>query len=413
MRAVLEASQWNDKLENRPRMAEVVAQPQYINAAKEVILGRMLGDYDYGDGRKEKDKLYMTFFDRQTNFPLKSHGVWWLSQFRRWGMVKEAPDYKGIVDRVHRPDIYREVAKDMGVEAPREDMKKETFFDGVDLRPRRAGEVRQELRRALDGVRRAMTRVTLGRASCCPLLGIAAVLALWAAAQPDGRARPAVAVKTWQESRRYVLDPFFKDGEMNQGIGRLAFYSLMRVGKGYLLALLIGTPIGFLLGLSRGFHQAFDPIIQFLRPISPLAWLPLGLVVFQKSEPAAIFTIALCAMWPTVINTAVGVRSINQDYLNVGRVLKLSRMKMLTEDHRPRLAALRLHRLPAVARPRLARHRRRRDADRHAGRRRLPLAGVQQPRLLPHHPERHHDRRHRLRARPADGRGRGPRSRRR
>jgi nitrate/nitrite transport system substrate-binding protein len=135
MAAVLEASQWNDKLENRPRMAEVVGQPQYVNAAREVILGRMLGDYDYGDGRKEKDKYYMTFFDRQTNFPLKSHGVWWLSQFRRWGMVKESPDYKGLVDRVHRPDIFREVAKDMGVETPREDMKKETLFDGVTFDP--------------------------------------------------------------------------------------------------------------------------------------------------------------------------------------------------------------------------------------------------------------------------------------
>jgi nitrate/nitrite transport system substrate-binding protein len=131
MRAVLEASQWCDKLENRPRLAEVVAQPQYINTAKEVLLGRLLGDYDYGDGRKEKDKLYMTFFDRQTNFPLKSHGVWWLSQFRRWGFVKEAPDYKGIVDRVHRPDLFREVAKEMGVETPREDMRKETLWDGV------------------------------------------------------------------------------------------------------------------------------------------------------------------------------------------------------------------------------------------------------------------------------------------
>jgi len=130
MRAVLEASQWNDKLENRPRMAEVVSQPQYINCPKEIILGRLLGDYDYGDGRKEKDKLYMTFFDRHTNFPLKSHGLWWLSQFRRWGMVKEAPDYHGIVNRVHRPDIFREVAKDLRIETPREDMKKETFFDG-------------------------------------------------------------------------------------------------------------------------------------------------------------------------------------------------------------------------------------------------------------------------------------------
>jgi nitrate/nitrite transport system permease protein len=128
-----------------------------------------------------------------------------------------------------------------------------------------------------------------------------------------------------------VLEPFFKDGEMNQGMGRLAFYSLVRVGKGFLLALAIGTPLGFLLGLSRPMHQALDPIIQFLRPISPLAWLPLGLVVFQKSEPAAVFTIALCAMWPTVINTAVGVRSISQDYLNVGRVLKLPRRKMLTK----------------------------------------------------------------------------------
>src|SRR5438093_10479521 len=135
MRAIVEASQWNDKLENRPRMAEVVGQPQYVNAAKEIILGRMLGDYDYGDGRKEKDKYYMTFFDRQTNFPLKSHGVWWLTQFRRWGMVKETPDYKGLVDRVHRPDIYREVAKEMSNEVPREDMKKETRFDGVPSEP--------------------------------------------------------------------------------------------------------------------------------------------------------------------------------------------------------------------------------------------------------------------------------------
>ncbi|HEY3174559.1 MAG TPA: CmpA/NrtA family ABC transporter substrate-binding protein [Candidatus Polarisedimenticolia bacterium] len=135
VRAVIEASQWIDKLENRPRMAEVVAQPQYVNTSREVILGRMLGEYDYGDGRKEKDPYYMTFFDRQATFPLKSHGLWWLSQFRRWGMVKEPPDYKKLVDRVHRSDIYREVARDMGIETPREDVKKETLFDGVTFDP--------------------------------------------------------------------------------------------------------------------------------------------------------------------------------------------------------------------------------------------------------------------------------------
>jgi nitrate/nitrite transport system permease protein len=172
---------------------------------------------------------------------------------------------------------------------------------------------------------------TLGKRLLLPLLGVAAVLVLWTViSQVFAHDLPS-PLRTWQESRRYVLEPFFKDGEMNQGIGRLAFYSLVRVGKGFALALLIGTPLGFLLGLSRSFHESFDPIVQFLRPISPLAWLPLGLVIFQKSEPAAIFTIALCAMWPTVINTAVGVRSISPDHLNVGRVLKLSRTKMLTK----------------------------------------------------------------------------------
>ena len=164
-----------------------------------------------------------------------------------------------------------------------------------------------------------------------PLLGLALVLAVWTALSQTVAADLPSPAKTWAESRRYVLQPFFKDGEMNQGIGRLAFYSLVRVSKGYLLALLIGTPIGFMLGLSRRFYETFDPIIQFLRPISPLAWLPLGLVIFRQSEPAAVFTIALCAMWPTVINTAVGVRSISPDYLNVGRVLRLSRFRMVTK----------------------------------------------------------------------------------
>jgi nitrate/nitrite transport system permease protein len=164
-----------------------------------------------------------------------------------------------------------------------------------------------------------------------PLLGLGFVLAVWTALSQTVAPDLPSPWRTWLESRRYVLEPFFKDGEMNQGIGRLAFYSLLRVGKGYLVALALGTPIGFLLGLSPGFRHAFDPIIQFLRPISPLAWLPLGLVIFRQSEPAAVFTIAVCAMWPTVINTAVGVRSISQDYLNVGRVLKLSRVRMLTK----------------------------------------------------------------------------------
>jgi nitrate/nitrite transport system permease protein len=162
-----------------------------------------------------------------------------------------------------------------------------------------------------------------------PLLGIGVMLFIWTVLSTTVARDLPSPIKTWEESRLYILNPFFKDGEMNQGIGRFAFLSLVRVSKGFLLAILIGTPLGFLLGLSAFFYRAFDPVIQILRPISPLAWLPLGLVIFKQSEPAAIFTIALCAMWPTVINTAVGVRSISPEYLNVGKVLKLSPIKTL------------------------------------------------------------------------------------
>lgn len=162
-----------------------------------------------------------------------------------------------------------------------------------------------------------------------PLLGVGVVLLLWTilsqVVAPD---LPSPA-QTWRESKDYVLRPFFKDGEMNQGIGRFAWLSLVRVAKGFSISLALGIPLGFLLGMSTAFHRTFEPMIQVLRPISPLAWLPLGLVIFRQSEPAALFTIAICAMWPTVINTAVGVRSVPQDYLNVGHVLKLSSGQML------------------------------------------------------------------------------------
>jgi nitrate/nitrite transport system permease protein len=162
-----------------------------------------------------------------------------------------------------------------------------------------------------------------------PLVGVSTVLLIWAMLSRHVAPDLPSPWRTWQESEPYVLRPFFKDGEMNQGIGRFAVLSLWRVTKGFTLAIAIGTPLGFLLGLSSHFRRAFEPVIQVMRPISPLAWLPLGLIIFQSSEPAALFTIAVCAMWPTVVNTAVGVRSINQEYLNVGRVLRLSRGTML------------------------------------------------------------------------------------
>ena len=157
-----------------------------------------------------------------------------------------------------------------------------------------------------------------------PCLGFGALLALWAFSSATWSQSLPSPSKTWEASRTYVVEPLAKRGELDQGIARFAWYSLVLVAKGYALALLIGTPLGFILGWSKLFQKSFDPVIQVLRPVSPLAWLPLGLVLFQKSHPAALFTIAVCAMWPTVLNTALGVRSIPKDYLNVAKVLQLS-----------------------------------------------------------------------------------------
>jgi nitrate/nitrite transport system permease protein len=129
-----------------------------------------------------------------------------------------------------------------------------------------------------------------------PLVGIGLVLLVWTLVSHIVAPDLPSPLKTWEESKDYVLRPFFKDGEMNQWIARFAVLSLVRVVKGFLVAVVAGTLLGYLLGLSVSFYQAFDPVIQVLRPISPLAWLPLGLVIFRQSEPAAVFTIAVCAM---------------------------------------------------------------------------------------------------------------------
>jgi nitrate/nitrite transport system permease protein len=156
-----------------------------------------------------------------------------------------------------------------------------------------------------------------------PFCGLALAGLAWAAASTVVADLPS-PLKTWEESRIYLLEPFTKRGEMDQGMGLLASYSLFRVARGFLLGILIGTPLGFVLGLSPAMQRMFDPLMQILRPISPLAWLPLGLVLFRKSEPAALFAIAICSMWPTVVNTMAGVRAIPQDYWNVAKVLRLS-----------------------------------------------------------------------------------------
>ena len=120
-----------DKLENRPKFAEIIGRPAYINCPPATILERLLGKYTYGDGRVEQDPNYMIFSNRACNYPHQIYAKWWLTQFRRWGMAKGAPDYEGIPKRVLRADLYLEAMKELGVGTKIVEEQKVTLFDGV------------------------------------------------------------------------------------------------------------------------------------------------------------------------------------------------------------------------------------------------------------------------------------------
>ncbi len=136
LKALHETSLWLDNLENRPEQAKIVAAPAYINCPEDVILSRLLGKYLYGDGRKLRDPNYMIFSQRNCNYPQPKYAKWWLTQFRRWGLVEGAPDYQGVARQVMRPDIYEEAMKEIGYQHGGLDESAETLFDGVPFDPK-------------------------------------------------------------------------------------------------------------------------------------------------------------------------------------------------------------------------------------------------------------------------------------
>ncbi|MCX7660067.1 MAG: nitrate ABC transporter permease [Caldimonas manganoxidans] len=163
-----------------------------------------------------------------------------------------------------------------------------------------------------------------------PMLGMALLIGLWALATTGGSGFPTPA-QTWQAAVALFSDPFYHHGPNDQGIGWNVLNSLARVGVGFGLAAAVGIPLGFLIGRFAFVHRMVSPVISLLRPVSPLAWLPIGLLVFKAAHPAAIWTIFICSIWPMIINTAVGVQRVPQDYLNVARVLNLSEWKVITK----------------------------------------------------------------------------------
>jgi nitrate/nitrite transport system permease protein len=162
-----------------------------------------------------------------------------------------------------------------------------------------------------------------------PVLGVLVFVTIWALiAQMGSIPGPA---KTWIAAVEVFSDPFYSKGPNDQGIAWKIMGSLSRVGIGFGIAALVGIPLGFMIGRFGFLRGMAEPLIGLLRPVSPLAWLPIGLLVFKGANPAAIWTIFISSIWPMIINTAVGVQRVPSDYLNVARVLNLSEWKIFTK----------------------------------------------------------------------------------
>lgn len=164
-----------------------------------------------------------------------------------------------------------------------------------------------------------------------PALGFLGLLGLWwfiALIRSELMPTPLEALVN---NLDFILNPFYQRGPGDLGIGWLLLASLCRVLLGFGLGAIVAIPLGFLIGMSRPALLAMNPIIQILKPVSPLAWLPIALAIFNLADPSAIFVIFITSLWPTIINTALGVASVPKDYLDVARVLEMPRWRQVTK----------------------------------------------------------------------------------
>ncbi|MBC7437391.1 MAG: nitrate ABC transporter permease [Bdellovibrionales bacterium] len=164
-----------------------------------------------------------------------------------------------------------------------------------------------------------------------PLFGLGMLLLCWEIVSITSAKSIPSPIETFRQAVIVFGDPFYSKGPNDQGIGWNIYSSLKRVAVGFGLAAAVGIPAGFIIGRFTFMSRMFNPLISLLRPVSPLAWLPIGLLVFKGANPAAIWTIFICSIWPMIINTAVGVQRVPTDYMNVARVLNLSEWKIFTK----------------------------------------------------------------------------------
>jgi nitrate/nitrite transport system permease protein len=157
-----------------------------------------------------------------------------------------------------------------------------------------------------------------------PLLTLLAILGVWQALAGDSYTGLPSPAHVWTDSKDLILHPFFDNGGVDKGLFWHVLTSLKRVGIGFSVSAACGVMLGVLIGSNRWAHRGLDPIFQVLRTVPPLAWLPISLAAFREAQPSALFVIFITSIWPIIINTAVGVRNIPADYVNVAKVLRLS-----------------------------------------------------------------------------------------
>ncbi len=160
-----------------------------------------------------------------------------------------------------------------------------------------------------------------------PLITVALILLVWQLAAHGPQSSLPPPTKIWTEAKDLIVEPFFWNGSQDIGLGWRILVSLQRVAIGFSLAAIVGVLLGALIGQSVWAMRGLDPVFQVLRTVPPLAWLPLSLAAFRDSQPSAIFVIFITAIWPVIINTAVGIRNIPQDYRNVAQVLRLNQVE--------------------------------------------------------------------------------------
>lgn len=157
-----------------------------------------------------------------------------------------------------------------------------------------------------------------------PVLTLLVILAAWQAIVGESYGGLPSPKQVWLESKDLILHPFYDNGGVDKGLFWHVFTSLKRVGIGFSISAVCGILLGVFVGSNRWAHRGLDPIFQVLRTVPPLAWLPISLAAFHQAQPSALFVIFITAIWPIIINTAVGVRNIPSDYVNVAKVLRLS-----------------------------------------------------------------------------------------